>query len=139
MEETELAVTRKRHHSLRFRICGMVLFSGTAVSILLQAPPDKGYDIVCDDGSLSTVILALPGDAVAIPILFDGVARNVQHSGNLPLAHPVEPQPAYFFVNFQCNNHLCTPPITVCDYYSGLCWVAQFFVSVCPEFGSLIY
>ena len=66
-------------------LCGMVLFFGTAVSILIQAPLDEGNDIICNDGSLSAVVLALPGDAVAIPILFVGVAGNVQRTGNLPL------------------------------------------------------
>ena len=66
-------------------LCGMVLFFGTAVSILIQAPLDEGNDIICNDGNLSTVVLALPGDAVAIPILFVGVAGNVQLTGNLPL------------------------------------------------------
>ena len=91
-------------------LCSMVLLFGTAVGILFQALPDEGDGIVCNDGSLSAVVLALPGDAVAIPILFDGVAGNVQHTGNLPLAHPVKPHSAYVFVNFQCDYHLCTPP-----------------------------
>ena len=63
----------------------MVLFFGTAVSILIQVPLDEGNDIICNDGSLSAVVLALLGDAVAIPILFVGVAGNVQRTGNLPL------------------------------------------------------
>ena len=66
-------------------LCGMVLFFGTAVSILIQAPLDEENDIICNDGSLSAVVLALPGDAVAIPILFVGVAGNVQRTGNLLL------------------------------------------------------
>lgn len=80
---------------------------------------------------------ALPGDAVAIPILFDGVAGNVQHTGNLPLAHPVKPHSAYVFVNFQCDYHLCTPPITISDYYKGFCVMAQLFVSVCSKMAHL--
>ena len=50
------------------------------MSILIQAPLDEGNDIICNDGSLSAVVLALPGDAVAIPILFVGVAGNVQRT-----------------------------------------------------------
>ena len=118
-------------------LCGMVLFFGTAVSILIQAPLDEGNDIICNDGSLSAVVLALLGDAVAIPILFVGVAGNVQRTGNLPLAHPAKPHSAYVFVNFQCDNHLCTPPITISDYYKGLCVVAQLFESVYPQMAHL--
>ena len=115
----------------------MVLLFGTDVGILFQALPDEGDDIVCNDGSLSAVVLAFPGDAVAVLILFDGVAGNVQHTGNLPLAHPVKPHSAYVFVNFQCDYHICTPPITISDYYKGFCVVAQLFVSVCSKMAHL--
>lgn len=55
---------------------------------------------------------------------------NAQCLGNLPPAHLIEPHSSYFFVNFQCNNHLCTPPITVCSYYNKLYLATQSFVSV---------
>ena len=118
-------------------LCGMVLLSGTAVGIPFQASLDEADHIICYDGSLSAAVLALLGDAVAIPILFDGVAGNVQHTGNLSLAHPVKSHSEYVFVNFQCDYHLCTPTITISDYYKGFCVVPQLFVSVCSKMAHL--
>lgn len=46
MEETELAVTRKRHHSLRFRICGLLRGDNNVFDKQLIDYRDKLEDII---------------------------------------------------------------------------------------------
>lgn len=57
------------------------------------------------------VVLSLPENGIAVPVLLDGIAKDMRPCGDLPLAHTFQPHFANLFVNFHCNNHLCSSPI----------------------------
>ena len=57
--------------------CGMLL--PEIASVLIQTLPDKSYRILSQYGGFPAVVLALPGDADAVPVFPDGVAGDAQH------------------------------------------------------------
>lgn len=97
------------HQTVVDALGSVVLLYGI-MGILVQTLPDKGYYILSQHRGFPAVVLALPGYAVAVPVFLDCVTGDTQHCGNLPLVHAIQTHLADLFVNFHCNNHLCSPP-----------------------------
>lgn len=79
--------------------------------IFIQTSFNKVYDIVCEYGGRSGVVLAFLWNMITIPVLLDSVAGDMERCGNLPLAHTFKTHLTNLFVHFHCDNHLYTPPL----------------------------
>ena len=85
----------------------MPLFLDPFTVVLIQTGRNKLNHIPGHDSRVSAVFLPVPGDGIAFPVLFNGIAGNTEPLCRRPLAcNALQLQTANLFVHIHGSYHL---------------------------------